>query len=112
LSQSLRTWFRNQAYYKGLQTDEERNHALTIWEQSKRSKVWESFSQGVAKSDGMPWVICMKCQFTLNHPGIKGTGTSALQKHLKSTRCRRVTNGEERPSLQARMVTQTQLVGL
>jgi len=54
---------------------------------SRTSTTWQHFYQAANRLTGLPVLICRKCKWQLVHPNIKGTGTTALNKHISSSRC-------------------------
>jgi hypothetical protein len=54
---------------------------------TKKSTAWERFYQAAHQITGEPVLICRTCSTKLSHPNVKGTGTTALTKHISSSQC-------------------------
>ncbi len=79
-------------------------HSNTIkWESTaKTSKVWHIFKPVAEIRTGNPKVMCSQCEATLEHPGIKNSGTNSLKSHLKSNACKK--KSRSRATVQSRIV--------
>lgn len=51
---------------------------------ARKSSVWTQFDQAANRKTGEPVLVCCKCSESISHPNVKGSGTSALGKHLVS----------------------------
>lgn len=52
-----------------------------------RAPIWSSYHIGALLATGEPRVMCKSCNQALTHPCVKNAGTSAMLKHLTSSRC-------------------------
>jgi hypothetical protein len=73
-----------------------------------RSAAWKYYLQIAMISNGQPKIICQLCNSIIEHPNKSGnnTGTSGLQSHLNSTRCK----GKHQSSAQTTIVLHTSKV--
>ena len=80
---AFRTWWKT--------TEWARNHSKEIrWQlNTKTSTVWQVFKQLAELRNGKPKVLCLQCDKTLEHPGIKHSGTNSLKTHINSAACKR-----------------------
>ena len=53
------------------------------------STVWQVFKQVAELQNGKPKVLCLQCNKTLEHPGIKHSRTNFLKTHINSAACKR-----------------------
>ena len=81
-----------------------RNHSKEIrWQlNTKMSTVWQVFKQVAELQNGKLKVLCLQCDKTLEHPGIKHSGTNSLKTYINSATCKR--QSSIRGTRQSRMV--------
>lgn len=48
---------------------------------------WSNYGQGANVKDGKPFIFCLACNATLQHPRAFAVGTSHLISHMKSKKC-------------------------
>lgn len=54
---------------------------------SRTGLVWLQFGEAAQSSDGHPYVFCLRCSVTLQHPQVRSIGTKHMSNHLESSQC-------------------------
>jgi hypothetical protein len=75
-------------WWKRSQWRQDNSNEKIKWVSKTSSDVWTHFRQVARISDGYPFIQCERCSNTIQHPQLRGNGTSAMQKHLNTEGCR------------------------
>lgn len=54
----------------------------------RKAEQWTKYGQGAKISSGEPFVYCLGCNSTLQHPSAFNMGTTHMRNHLSTGKCR------------------------
>nr|XP_036584617.1 transposase-like protein [Colletotrichum truncatum]KAF6794135.1 transposase-like protein [Colletotrichum truncatum] len=88
---------------------ERKRFAKSLWTLQRRVSFWDHFHQGYHMTSGEPKLVCKHCHQVFNHPTIKNSGTSAMQRHLAAKSCKtRRLGANQVPGTQLKAVSEHQ----
>ena len=94
-------WWKGTLWSLRNSTRPESERIRIKWDHSgSRTTYWQYLVTAAAKTDGLPKVLCIRCNTVLNHPDFRRigengvpvthrTGASHLSEHFKANRCKK-----------------------